>query len=115
MRRKRKKRRRDMETKRRSESIFHYVSSSLRLFVSPPKTRKICFVTGTRAEFGLMRTVLNAIRKNPKLKLQIVVTGMHLHDEHGRSLDTIRDEGWKIDAVVAWKNQSDPSHLAAQT
>ncbi|HMB95340.1 MAG TPA: UDP-N-acetylglucosamine 2-epimerase, partial [Tepidisphaeraceae bacterium] len=71
--------------------------------------------TGTRAEFGLMRTVLNAIRKNPKLKLQIVVTGMHLHDEHGRSLDTIRDEGWKIDAVVAWKNQSDPSHLAAQT
>jgi UDP-N-acetylglucosamine 2-epimerase (non-hydrolysing)/GDP/UDP-N,N'-diacetylbacillosamine 2-epimerase (hydrolysing) len=78
----------------------------------PRKKRRVCFVTGTRAEFGLMRTVLEAIKSHPKLKLQIVVTGMHLHSEHGRSIDAIRKEGWKIDAVVPW-NRSKP--LAEQT
>jgi GDP/UDP-N,N'-diacetylbacillosamine 2-epimerase (hydrolysing) len=75
--------------------------------------RNICFVTGTRAEFGLMRTVLEAIRNHPKLKLQLIVTGMHLHTEHGRSIDAIRREGWKIDAAVPWKNQNAPSMQAA--
>ena len=40
--------------------------------------KNICFVTGTRAEFGLMRSVLQSIQKNSNLRLQIVVTGMHL-------------------------------------
>jgi GDP/UDP-N,N'-diacetylbacillosamine 2-epimerase (hydrolysing) len=64
--------------------------------------RRICFVTGTRAEFGLMRSTLRAIKANEKLQLQLVVTGMHLRKKHGRSIDTIRDEGWPIDAVVPW-------------
>jgi len=78
--------------------------------------RRICFVTGTRAEFGLMRTVLEAIRDHPKLQLQLVVTGMHLHSAHGKSLDSIRAQGWKVDAVVPWKlTGHDPSLLAEQT
>jgi GDP/UDP-N,N'-diacetylbacillosamine 2-epimerase (hydrolysing) len=69
----------------------------------PPKKR-ICFVTGTRAEFGLMRPVLQAIRKNPRLRLQMVVTGMHLDPRHGGTIQRIGDEGWHIDAVTPWKS-----------
>ena len=46
-------------------------------------TRKICVVTGTRAEYGLLQWVINGIEKSKKLKLQLVVTGMHLSPEFG--------------------------------
>lgn len=65
--------------------------------------KRICFVTGTRAEFGLMRSTLRAVAATRGLQLQLVVTGMHLHAEHGRSIDAIRREGWTIDAVVPWR------------
>jgi UDP-hydrolysing UDP-N-acetyl-D-glucosamine 2-epimerase len=65
-----------------------------------PRKRRICFVTGTRAEFGLMESTLRAIRKHPKLQLQIVVTGMHLDRRHG---NTIRSIERKIDATVPWR------------
>jgi len=61
--------------------------------------RRVCFVTGTRAEFGLMRSVLEAIGKHPRLKLQIVATGMHLSSTHGRTIQSIGD----LDAVVPWR------------
>ena len=60
----------------------------------PSEPRRVCFVTGTRAEFGLMRTTLTAIDAHPKLQLQLVVTGMHLDGRHGRSVDQIRRGGW---------------------
>src|SRR4051812_41642207 len=64
--------------------------------------RTITFVTGTRAEFGLMRSVLRAIQSHKKLRLQIVATGMHLDPAHGNSLQSIRNEGWTIDQVIPW-------------
>jgi len=64
--------------------------------------RRICFVTGTRAEFGLMRPVLDAIRRHRQLTLQLVVTGMHTQSRHGNTAKSIRAEGWKIDALVKW-------------
>jgi UDP-hydrolysing UDP-N-acetyl-D-glucosamine 2-epimerase len=64
--------------------------------------RPICFVTGSRAEFGLMRSVLNAIESDPRLKLQIVATGMHLDRRHGRTLEQIP----KVTAVVDWPKSS---------
>ena len=66
---------------------------------------RVCFVTGTRAEFGLMRTTLSAIRAHPELQLQIVCTGMHLDPSHGRSIDAIRADGWEVDAVVPWQKR----------
>ena len=68
--------------------------------------RKICFVTGTRAEFGLMNAVLAAIRDHPRLELQIVVTGMHLDPAHGQTAGQISEEGWSIDRVVPWEANS---------
>jgi len=41
-------------------------------------SRKICVVTGTRAEFGLLRWLMEAINNHPELTLQVVATGMHL-------------------------------------
>ena len=76
--------------------------------------RRICFVTGTRAEFGLMQTTLAAIRDHPSLCLQIIATGMHLSARHGRTVDTIRKAGWKVDAAVAWP-ASDERQNAKQT
>ncbi len=75
--------------------------------------RRICFVTGTRAEFGLMESTLRAIRDHPKLKLQIVATGMHLVRRHGRTLDGI---GFDVDAKVPWSaGKSTPSEIAQST
>jgi hypothetical protein len=51
---------------------------------------RVCFVTGTRAEFGLMRSTLRAIAAHPKLQLQIIATGMHLDRRHGDGLKEIR-------------------------
>jgi UDP-hydrolysing UDP-N-acetyl-D-glucosamine 2-epimerase len=62
--------------------------------------RRIAVVTGTRAEYGLLRSTLQEISGNPRLELQLVVTGMHLLEKFGRTIDEIRRDGWKIDAVV---------------
>jgi GDP/UDP-N,N'-diacetylbacillosamine 2-epimerase (hydrolysing) len=68
--------------------------------------RNVCFVTGTRAEYGLMQTTLRAIRAHKKLNLQIVATGMHLSRKHGYTVAEIPH----VDAVVPWKGD-----LAAAT
>jgi UDP-N-acetylglucosamine 2-epimerase (non-hydrolysing)/GDP/UDP-N,N'-diacetylbacillosamine 2-epimerase (hydrolysing) len=70
--------------------------------------RRVCFVTGTRAEFGLMRSTLRAIRQHPRLELQLVCTGMHLDPAHGRTIDTIRADGWDVDAEIPWGNDHSP-------
>jgi GDP/UDP-N,N'-diacetylbacillosamine 2-epimerase (hydrolysing) len=75
--------------------------------------RTICFVTGTRAEFGLMESTLRAIQK--KCQLQIVVTGMHLSARHGKSVNAIRAAGRKIDAIVPWKDSNQTGALAEST
>lgn len=82
--------------------------------IAMPSRRRICFVTGTRAEFGLMQTTLLAIAAHPKLHLQIVVTGMHLDRRHGESAKQIEDK-WKIDATVPWSKSDAPTDRAAAT
>jgi GDP/UDP-N,N'-diacetylbacillosamine 2-epimerase (hydrolysing) len=79
--------------------------------------RKICFVTGTRAEFGLMATTLRAIKAHPGLRLQIVATGMHLDPLHGDGIASIQRDGWKVDEIVPWPSESgtDLTNHAAHT
>ena len=45
--------------------------------------RKICVVTGTRAEYGLLRWVMEGVHQAPGLALQLLVTGTHLSPEFG--------------------------------
>jgi UDP-hydrolysing UDP-N-acetyl-D-glucosamine 2-epimerase len=79
------------------------------------RKRRICFVTGTRAEFGLMRSTLQAIRAHPKLQLQLIATGSHLSKRHGRTIETIRAGGWKIDAAIPWEGGDGETNNAIQT
>src|SRR3954469_7888915 len=77
-------------------------------------SRRICFVTGTRAEYGLMRSTMRAIADHPKLQLQLIATGMHLSRSRGRSIDEIRNDGWKIDAVIPWPDKDESQSATAQ-
>ncbi len=78
--------------------------------------RRICVVTGTRAEYGLLRWVLDGIRKSPKLELQMAVTGMHLSPEFGLTWREIEADGFRIDAKVEMLMSSDtPVGIAKST
>jgi UDP-hydrolysing UDP-N-acetyl-D-glucosamine 2-epimerase len=66
------------------------------------RRRRICFVSGTRAEFGLMVSTLRAIAGHPSLELQVVATGMHLDPAHGRTVDEIGRAGFEVSAIVPW-------------
>jgi GDP/UDP-N,N'-diacetylbacillosamine 2-epimerase (hydrolysing) len=68
--------------------------------------RRICFVTGTRADFGLMGTTLRAIQNDAGLQLQIVATGMHLDSAHGDGIATIRQAGWRAADIIPWPSGS---------
>lgn len=63
-------------------------------------SRKICVVTGTRAEFGLLRWLMEEIKASEALKLQLVATGMHLSPEFGLTYREIEQAGFSIDAKV---------------
>jgi UDP-hydrolysing UDP-N-acetyl-D-glucosamine 2-epimerase len=79
--------------------------------------RRVCFVTGTRAEFGLMCAALEAIRSHPGLTLQLIATGMHLDPAHGKSLRDITEAGFPPDAIVPWSasSGSNPATTAVNT
>lgn len=62
--------------------------------------RRICVVTGSRAEYGLLSWVMKAIAAHPALQLQIIVTGMHLSPEFGLTYRQIEADGFVIDAKV---------------
>jgi UDP-hydrolysing UDP-N-acetyl-D-glucosamine 2-epimerase len=57
---------------------------------------RVCVVTGTRAEFGIWRPVLRAIEASRLLELKLVVTGMHLLEEFGGTVEAIEEEGFDI-------------------
>lgn len=62
--------------------------------------RKICVVTGSRAEYGQLYWLMKAIDDDPALALQVVVTGSHLMDEFGKTVGAIEADGIRIDRRV---------------
>jgi UDP-N-acetyl-D-glucosamine 2-epimerase, UDP-hydrolysing len=58
--------------------------------------KKICVVTGTRAEYGLLYNVISKIKQEKELELQLVVTGMHLSPEFGLTFKEIEKDGFEI-------------------
>jgi GDP/UDP-N,N'-diacetylbacillosamine 2-epimerase (hydrolysing) len=69
--------------------------------------RRICVVTGSRAEYGLLRFVLQAIKGSDDLRLQLAVTGTHLSPEYGLTYRAIEEDGFSIDAKVEMLLSSD--------
>ena len=62
--------------------------------------RKICFVTGTRAEYGLLSRLMRLVQEDTSLQLQIIATNMHLSPKFGETYREIEDDGFKIDKKV---------------
>ena len=61
--------------------------------------RKIAYITGTRADYCLMRSTLHQIHNHELLSLEIIVTGMHLMDEFGMTMDEIKKDGFNYHIV----------------
>lgn len=71
--------------------------------------RKVCVITGTRAEFGLLHWVIQGINSHSKLALELVATGMHLSPEFGLTYKAITDSGFIIDKKIEMLLSSDTS------
>ena len=80
------------------------------------KIKKICVVTGTRAEYGLLYWFMKAIKNDKSLHLQIIVTGSHLMAEHGNTYKVIIKDGFKIDRKISILSSSDkPENISEST
>jgi len=69
--------------------------------------RKICVVTGTRAEYGLLYWLMKEIQSDPDLELQVIATGMHLSPEFGLTYKQIEQDGFEIHEKVEMLLSSD--------
>jgi GDP/UDP-N,N'-diacetylbacillosamine 2-epimerase (hydrolysing) len=69
--------------------------------------RTICVVTGSRADYGLLRWVMQGIREAQGLTLQVIATGMHLSPEFGLTYREIERDGFRIDRSVEMLLSSD--------
>lgn len=74
--------------------------------------RKICVVTGTRAEYGLLSNVMREIQKNSALQLQVVACAAHLSKKHGMTVNHILADGFTVDAQVTMLDEHADSHVA---
>ena len=64
------------------------------------KKRKICFITGTRAEYGILKPVMKADQKSKKLELCLIVSCMHLSKDFGYTIKEIVKDKFKISAKL---------------
>ena len=72
--------------------------------------RKICFVTGTRAEYGLLSRLMRLVKEDKDLQLQVIATNMHLMPEYGETYKEIEKDGFTIDKKVYMHKLSDDAH-----
>jgi GDP/UDP-N,N'-diacetylbacillosamine 2-epimerase (hydrolysing) len=69
--------------------------------------KKICIVTGTRAEYGLLYWLIKGVDEDPELELQLIVTGMHLSPEFGLTWSQINEDGFLIARKIEMLLSSD--------
>lgn len=62
--------------------------------------RKIAVVTGTRAEYGILKPLLKKIIESERLELNLIVTGLHLLERYGLTIKEIEEDGFKINNIV---------------
>lgn len=72
--------------------------------------RKICVITGTRAEYGLLSRLMRLIDASSECKLQVIATNMHLLPEYGSTYIEIEKDGFRIDEKVPMKKPSDDGY-----
>lgn len=77
--------------------------------------RKICVVTGSRAEYGLLKGLMRLIDQDPDLQLQVIATNMHLSPEFGMTYREIEKDGFVIDKKVQMLLSSDTANATAKS
>lgn len=69
--------------------------------------KRIGIMTGTRAEYGLLKPLMQEINKDNDLELYLIVSGMHLSPEFGMTYQEIEEDGFEINAKVEMLLSSD--------
>jgi UDP-N-acetylglucosamine 2-epimerase (non-hydrolysing)/GDP/UDP-N,N'-diacetylbacillosamine 2-epimerase (hydrolysing) len=77
--------------------------------------KKICVITGSRAEYGLMSRLMRFIKEDADLQLQIIATNMHLSVEHGETYKEIEADGFVIDKKIPMLSSSDTASATAKS
>ena len=79
------------------------------------KKKKICVVTGSRADYGLLYWLMKSIKNETDLELQIIATGMHLSPEFGLTYKEIEKDGYYIDKKVEMLLSADTSSAVSKS
>ena len=75
--------------------------------------KRICVLTATRAEYGLLYPIISKIEKDPELELQLIVSGTHLSKDFGHTKDEIVEDGFPIAAEVDIREmENDPCAIS---
>jgi UDP-N-acetylglucosamine 2-epimerase (non-hydrolysing)/GDP/UDP-N,N'-diacetylbacillosamine 2-epimerase (hydrolysing) len=77
--------------------------------------RKVCVVTGSRAEYGLLSSLMVAIQADPEMQLQVIATNMHLSPEFGLTYQEIETDGFHIDKKVQMLLSSDTANATTKS
>ncbi len=62
--------------------------------------KKICFITASRSEYGLLKWIMQGVSDSDKFEFQLLVTGGHLLKEQGFTIEQIQEDGFKIDIAI---------------
>lgn len=74
--------------------------------------KKIAYISGTRADFGLESLLLRTIEENPNFNLQLYVTGMHLMSEFGNTIDFVKEKFQNVQTIDVKFDTNDLSGVA---
>ncbi|NPV50424.1 MAG: UDP-N-acetylglucosamine 2-epimerase (hydrolyzing) [Candidatus Methanofastidiosum sp.] len=74
--------------------------------------RKILYITGSRADYGLMQSVLKKIDSHPNLELEIIVTGMHIMKEFGMTINEIKKDNFKMRVIESIYEKDNKESMA---
>jgi len=77
--------------------------------------RKICVITGSRADYGILVPVLKKIKADKRCRLYIIATGMHLMNEFGYTLKEIAKDGFNIYRNIDISYRQDTGHAMAES
>lgn len=77
--------------------------------------RKICIITGTRAEWGLLSRLAAMINEDSQLQLQIIATNMHLMERYGMTINEIQNDGFTVDYKVQMEVDGDSAQSTVQS
>lgn len=69
--------------------------------------KKICVITGTRAEYGILSSLMQRLQDDPEIQLQIIATNMHLSPEFGMTVNEIETDGFHVDKKIEMLLSSD--------